>query len=106
MIGPHVHKGPIRTHTNANLDPFVKHPPVWLFGPPPVMEAKHDGEGGGRQHLLVVVVVQAVSSCQGKPVANLGMRCKKSCLTIQQIIKYTALVVDDLTNTALHLLLT
>ena len=36
------------------------------------MKAKHDWEGGGRQHLLVVIVVQAVSSCQGKSVSNLG----------------------------------
>ena len=35
------------------------------------MEANHDGEGASRQHLLVVVVVQAVSCCQGKSVANL-----------------------------------
>ena len=35
------------------------------------MKAKHDRDGGGRQHLLVVVVVQTVSSCQGKSVANL-----------------------------------
>ena len=50
---------------------MVSQPPVWLLGLPPVVEAKHDGEGGGRQHLLVVVVVQTVSSCQGKSVANL-----------------------------------
>ena len=36
------------------------------------MEAKHDGEGAGRQHLLVVVVVQAMSCCQGKSVSDLG----------------------------------
>ena len=41
------------------------------------MEAKHDGEGAGGQHLLVVVVVvvvgiQAVSRCQGISVSNLG----------------------------------
>ena len=71
------------------------------------MEAKHDGEGAGGQQLLVVVVIQAVSRCQGKSVANLGRgEWVKSCFTIQQIIKYTALVVDELTNTALHLLLT
>ena len=45
--------------------------PVELLGLPPVMKAKHDRDGGGRQHLLVVVVVQTVSSCQGKSVANL-----------------------------------
>ena len=45
--------------------------PVGLLGLPPVMKAKHDRDGGGRQHLLVVVVVQTVSSCQGKSVANL-----------------------------------
>ena len=51
-------------------------PPVWLGGLPPVMEAEHDGEGAGRQHLLVVVVVQAVSRCQSKAVANLGERAQ------------------------------
>ena len=35
------------------------------------MEAEHYREGGGRQHLLLVVIVQAVSCCQGKSVANL-----------------------------------
>ena len=35
------------------------------------MEAEHDGEGGGGLHLLVVVVVQAVSRCQSKSVPNL-----------------------------------
>ena len=53
------------------LDLMAKLPPVWLLGLPPVVEAKHDGEGAGGQHLLVVVVVQAVSRCQGKSVANL-----------------------------------
>ena len=42
-----------------------------FLGLPPVIDAKHDGEGGGGQHLLVVVVVQAVGRCQGKSVANL-----------------------------------
>ena len=50
---------------------MVSKSPVWLPGLPPVMEAEHDGEGAGGQHLLVVVVVQAVSCCQGKSVANL-----------------------------------
>ena len=45
--------------------------PVWLLSFPPVMKAKHDGEGAGRQQLLVVVVVQTVSRRQGKSVANL-----------------------------------
>ena len=53
-------------------DLMVKQPPVWLLGlPPPVVEAEHDGEGAGGQQLLVVVVVQTVSRCQGKSVANL-----------------------------------
>ena len=53
-------------------------PPLWLPGLPPVVEAKHDGEGAGGQQLLVVVVVvvviviQAVSRCQGISVSNLG----------------------------------
>ena len=50
---------------------MVLQPPVLLLGLPPVVEAKHDGEGAGGQHLLVVVVVQAVSCCQGKSVPNL-----------------------------------
>ena len=41
------------------------------------MEAKHDGEGGGGQQLLVVLVVQAVSRCQGKSVSNLKGKQKK-----------------------------
>ena len=45
--------------------------PVCLLGLPPVVEAKHDGEGAGGQQLLVVVVVQAVSCCQGKSIADL-----------------------------------
>ena len=77
---------PPEIHTNTKPDPLMKQPPVGFFGLPPVMEAKHDGEGGGRQHLLVVVVVQTVSSCQGKSVANLGRG--GLCLTIQQIMKY------------------
>ena len=36
------------------------------------MEAEHDGEGAGGQQLLVVVVVQTVSRCQGKSVPNLS----------------------------------
>ena len=50
---------------------MVSKSPVWLLGLPPVMEAEHDGEGAGGQHLLVVIIVQAVSCCQGKSVANL-----------------------------------
>ena len=51
--------------------------PVWLPGLLPVVEAKHDGEGAGGQHLLVVVVlvvivIQAVGRCQGISVSNLG----------------------------------
>ena len=51
---------------------MVSKSPVRLPGLPPVMEAEHDGEGAGGQHLLVVIVVQAVSCCQGKSVANLA----------------------------------
>ena len=47
--------------------------PVWLLGLLPVMEAKHDGEGAGGQNLLLVIIVQAVSSCQGKSVPDLGI---------------------------------
>ena len=49
----------------------MSQPPVWLCRVPPVVDAEHDGEGAGGQQLLVVVVVQAVSCCQGKSVANL-----------------------------------
>ena len=50
---------------------MVSQPPFWLLCLPPVVEAEHDGEGAGGQQLLVVVVVQTVSCCQGKSVANL-----------------------------------
>ena len=50
---------------------MVSKSPVRLLGLAPVMEAEHDGEGAGGQQLLVVVVVQTVSCCQGKSVANL-----------------------------------
>ena len=61
-------------YTTKNYAYHVIWSPVLLFGLPPVMEAKHNGEWAGRQHLLIVVVVQAVSCCQGKSVANLGKR--------------------------------
>ena len=58
---------------NDNSDLMVlQYSPVLLLGLPPVVEAEHDGEGAGGQQLLVVVVVQTVSCCQGKSVANLG----------------------------------
>ena len=55
---------------------MVSKSPDWLPGLPPVMEAEHDGEGAGRQQLpfvfvLLILVVQTVSCCQGKSVANL-----------------------------------
>ena len=50
---------------------MVSKSPVWLLGLAPVVEAEHDGEGAGRQQFLVAVVIQAVSRCQGKSVANL-----------------------------------
>ena len=50
---------------------MLSQPPVWLLGLPPVVEAKHDGEGAGGKQLLVVVVVQAVGRRQDKSVANL-----------------------------------
>ena len=65
---------PSRYRTNAKAVLLVLQLPVWLPGLPPVVDAQHDGEGAGGQHLLVVVVVQAVSCCQGKSVANLGKR--------------------------------
>ena len=49
----------------------LQYSPVLLLGLPPVVEAEHDGEGAGGQQLLVVVVVEAVSCCYGKSVANL-----------------------------------
>ena len=59
------------------LDLMVILPPLWLLGLPPVVEAKHDGEGAGGQQLpsvlvLLVLVVQAVGCCQCKSVSNLG----------------------------------
>ena len=51
---------------------MVSNSPAWLLGLPPVMEAEHDGEGAGGQHLLVVIVVQTVGCCQSKSVTNLG----------------------------------
>ena len=60
-------------------DLMVKQPPVWLLGIPPVVEAKHDGEGAGGQQLpfvlvLLVLVIQAVSRGQCKSVPNLGRK--------------------------------
>ena len=46
--------------------------PAWLLGLSPVMKTEHDGEGAGRQQLLIVVTVQAVRCCQSKSVANLN----------------------------------
>ena len=53
--------------------------PVCLLGLPPVVEAKHDGEGAGGQQLpsvlvLLVLVIQAVSRGQCKSVPNLGRK--------------------------------
>ena len=61
------------------LDPMVNLPPVWLLGVPPVVEAKHDGEGAGGQQLLfvlvlLVLVIQAVGCCQCKSISNLGRK--------------------------------
>ena len=57
-------------------DLMVNLPPVWLLGVPSVVEAKHDGEGAGGQQLpsvlvLLVLVIQTVSCCQGKSISNL-----------------------------------
>ena len=57
--------------------------PVGLLGVPPIMEAKHDGEGAGGQQfpavllvllVLLVLVIQAVSRGQCKSVPNLGRK--------------------------------
>ena len=61
---------------------MVKLPPVWLLGLPPVVEAKHDGEGAGRQQLLLVLillvlVIQAVGCCQCESISNLGRKLEK-----------------------------
>ena len=64
------------TQTNANSDLMEMHPPLWLLGLPPVMKAKHDGEGAGGKHLLVVIVVEAVGRCEGKSVPNLKQEVK------------------------------
>ena len=69
-----------------------------FLGLPPVIDAKHDGEGGGGQHLLVVVVVQAVGRCQGKSVANLG----GSLFVIMNEDRSDEMFDNILTITALH----
>ena len=80
---------------------MVSKSPVRLCGVPPVVEAKHDGEGAGGQQLLVVVVVQAVGRRQGKSVANLFDNDGHP--TTNQ--KVSCLIRDVLTKTLLHLLL-
>ena len=70
-------------YSNISLDVIGAQPPFWLLGLPPVMEAKHDGEGAGGQHLLVVLVVQAVGRCQCKSVSNLrGKQNNQICLIL------------------------
>ena len=69
-----------------------------FLGLPPVIDAKHDGEGGGGQHLLDVVVVQAVGRCQGKSVANLG----GSLFVIMNEDRSDEMFDNILTITALH----
>ena len=64
------------------LDPMLNLPPVWLLGLPPVVEAKHDGEGAGGQQLLLVLillvlVIQAVGCCQCESISNLGRKLEK-----------------------------
>ena len=86
---------------------MVSKSPVWLLGLPPVMEAEHDGEGAGGQQLpfvlvLLVLVVQTVSCCQGKSVANLF---DNDGHPTNQKVCCIALVGEALTNTLLHLLL-
>ena len=76
----------------------MKQPPIMFLGLPPVIDAKHDGEGGGGQHLLVVVVVQAVGRCQGKSVANLG----GSLFVIMNEDRSDEMFDNILTITALH----
>ena len=46
---------------NACHNRLMKQPPVRLRGLPSVVEAEHDGEGAGRQNLLVVK--EAVRCC-------------------------------------------
>ena len=45
--------------------------PSGLSSVPPVVDAEHDGEGGGRNHLFLVVVEQAVGCRHSKSIANL-----------------------------------
>ena len=82
---------------------MVSKSPFLLLGFPPVVESEHDGEGAGGQQLLVVVVVQAVSRCQGKSVADLFDNDGHP--TTNQKVFCIALIGDVLTNTLLHLLL-
>ena len=81
---------------------MVSKSPVRLHGLPPVVEAEHDGEGAGGQQLLVVVVEQAVSCCQGKSVANLF---DNDGHPTDQKVCCIALVGGALTKTLPHLLL-
>ena len=40
------------------------------------MEAKHDGEGGGRQQDVIAIVIEAVGCCHRKSISNLAtMMC-------------------------------
>ena len=90
------------------IDLMVKQLPVWLLCPPPVVEAKYDGEGAGGQQLpsvlvlLVLHVIEAVSRCQGKSVANLF---ENGGHPINQKVCCAAMIGDVLTNTLLHWLL-
>ena len=88
---------------------MVTYLPVLLLGLPPIMKTKHDGEGAGRQHLLIVVVVKTVSRCQSKSVSNLGGKQQKleNVNVMVSIFIYRAIKTTDevLTSAALHLLL-
>ena len=104
-----VRKNKPNSHENSRDREFslcsATQPPVWLPGLPPVVEAKHDGEGAGGQYLLLALVVQTVSRCQCKSVSNLSR--KKTELGNKQIsfMNYEEKQVGDiLTNTAEHLL--
>ena len=93
------------------LDLMLKLPPLWLLGLPPVVEAKHDGEGAGGQQLpsvlvLLVLIIQTVSRCQCKSVSNLGEK-QTEVGEINQVGCFCEekQVGDELTSTAEHLLL-
>ena len=88
-----------------SFDLMVSKSPFWIRGLPPVVKAKHDGEGAGRQHLffVLVLIIQAVSRRQCKSVADLFDN--DGYPTTNQKVCCIALFGEVRTKTLLHLLL-